>query len=163
MALARHHDLVNLLALPACLYFVPKEFYLPFSAGYLIGTFLLSPDIDLSHSKPSKRWKLLRPLWIPYQRFSKHRGISHLPLLGTIIRLSYILAIFLFIYFALLGIASNYAPEVASLLLKADPIKLLDHLSQKEESFYFLLGLIVSEVFHVLLDLLTSLVKKFKI
>lgn len=163
MALARHHDLLNLLALPVCLYFVPKDFYLPFSAGYLIGTFLLSPDIDLSHSKPSKRWKFLRFLWLPYQRLSRHRGMSHVPLLGTFLRLFYFLAVLTFTYFVLLGVATNYSPELAKLLLKVDLVGLMEDIFRREEAFYFVLGLIVSEVLHVLLDLLTSFVKKFKI
>jgi len=50
LALGRTHELINLLALPGFLYFLPKEFYLSFSVGYVLGTFLLSPNLDLKHS-----------------------------------------------------------------------------------------------------------------
>jgi uncharacterized metal-binding protein len=68
LALGRTHELINLLALPGFLYFLPKEFYLPFGLGYVLGTFLLSPDLDLKHSKPFKRWKALKILLFPYQK-----------------------------------------------------------------------------------------------
>lgn len=163
MALGKSHDFVNLLALPACLYLLPKEFYLPFTAGYLVGTFLLSPDLDLSGSRPSKRWRALRIIWRPYQVFSRHRGISHIPLLGTFVRLAYFFFMLLFLYFVLLGVFSAYLPEAKDLLLSLDPFELFSELAQRQEVFYFALGVVLSEVFHVLLDLLTSLPKRFKI
>ncbi len=163
MALGRAHDFVNLLALPACLYFVPKDFYLSFVGGYLVGTFLLSPDLDLPRSKPSKRWKTLRFIWKPYQALSKHRGTSHVPILGTFLRLTYLLLMIMFFYFVLLGISSKFVPELGDMLLSFDPLELLSQLAEKEEVFYFALGVVLSEVFHVALDLLTSWLKRFKI
>ncbi len=163
MALGRSHDFVNLLALPACLYFLPREFYIPFTAGYLVGTFLLSPDLDLPRSKPSKRWKTLRLIWRPYQALSKHRGVSHVPLLGTLVRLAYFSLMLLFFYFVLLGISSKYAPELKEFLLSLDPLEFFSELAQREWFFYFVLGVVLSEIFHVLLDLLTSTLKRFKI
>lgn len=163
MALGRSHDFVNLLALPVCLYYTPKEFYLPFTLGYLFGTFLLSPDLDLKVSKPSKRWKGMRWVWRPYQTISKHRGLSHVPLLGSFIRFGYLLLVLLFIYFVIVGFASRYAPGFKDLLLSFDPFEVLSALGQKEEVFYFALGVIVSEVFHIFLDLTSSFFKRFKI
>jgi len=163
VALGRAHDFVNLLALPACLYFVPKDFYLSFVGGYLVGTFLLSPDLDLPHSKPSKRWKTLRFIWKPYQALSRHRGASHVPILGTFLRLTYLLLMIMFFYFVLLGISSKFVPELGDMLLSFDPLELLSRLAEKEEVFYFALGVVLSEVFHVALDLLTSWLKRFKI
>lgn len=163
MALGRAHDFVNLLALPACLYFVPKDFYLSFVGGYLVGTFLLSPDLDLPRSKPSKRWKKLRFIWKPYKALSKHRGTSHVPILGTFLRLTYLLLMIMFFYFVLLGISSKFVPELGDMLLSFDPLELLSRLAEKEEVFYFALGVVLSEVFHVALDLLTSWLKRFKI
>lgn len=163
MALGRSHDFVNLLALPACLYFVPKEFFLPFVGGYLVGTFLFSPDIDLPRSKPSKRWKTLRFIWRPYQAVSKHRGVSHVPILGTFLRLTYFLSVFLFFYLVLIGISSNYLPELKEFLLGFDIFELFSGLAKREEIFYFALGVVLSEIFHVSLDLLISRLKRFKI
>ncbi|MFZ8861871.1 MAG: DUF2227 family putative metal-binding protein, partial [Thermocrinis sp.] len=111
MALGRTHELINLLVLPGFLYFLPKEFYLSFGVGYVLGTFFLSPDLDLKHSKPSKRWKALKILWRPYQEKSKHRGISHIPILGTFTRLLYIFLIITALYYLLYFFLSYYWQE----------------------------------------------------
>lgn len=63
---------------------------LAFTATYLIGTFLVTPDLDLWVSKPGKRWGLLRILWMPYATVMKHRRLSHGYLLGPVTRLLYI-------------------------------------------------------------------------
>lgn len=47
----------------------------------------LSPDLDLQHSRPFKRWGILKVFWWPYAKAIAHRGISHVPLLGTATRL----------------------------------------------------------------------------
>ncbi|MCS7262851.1 MAG: DUF2227 family putative metal-binding protein [Aquificaceae bacterium] len=160
MALGKKHDFVNLLALPFCLYYTPKEFYLPFTAGYLLGTFLLSPDLDLPQSHPSRRWKTLRFIWRPYQLLSRHRGVSHVPVLGTFLRLGYLIVLFVFLYFVLLGISRQYAPQLTELLLALDPFELLGYFAQREEVFYFALGVVASEVFHVALDVFDSFFAK---
>lgn len=162
MALGRKHDLFNLFALPLCLYYTPKEFYMPFVAGYLIGTFLLSPDLDLPQSKPSKRWRALRLLWKPYQQFLKHRGVSHVPVLGSSLRIGYFVLLFIFLYFVLLGFSQRYAPELGELLLLFDPFDILSALAEKEWFFYFILGILVSELFHISLDLIVSSLRGFK-
>ncbi|MFN3975713.1 MAG: DUF2227 family putative metal-binding protein [Aquificaceae bacterium] len=163
MALGKSHDYINLLALPVCLYYTPKEFYIPFTLGYVLGTFFLSPDLDLPQSKPSKRWRKLKLVWRPYQSFSKHRGFSHIPLLGTLLRLSYLFLVFILLYFVLLGLTSKYAPHIKDLLLAFDPFNLLSNLAKREDAFYFALGVVISEAFHVALDILSTLMKKLKI
>jgi len=162
LALGRTHELINLLALPGFLYFLPKEFYLPFSVGYVLGTFLLSPDLDLKHSKPSKRWKALKILWRPYQKKSKHRGISHIPLLGTFTRLLYIFLIITALYYLLYFFLSHYWQESTQKISQLNPLILVEELAYKEWTFYALLGLIASEIIHISLDLLWSFWKRIK-
>ncbi len=90
----RVHETVNLLALPAAVYFLPEPLpKLPFAAGYLVGTFWLTPDLDLSTSRPSRRWGMLRLFWLPYTWLFPHRGLSHLPLLGAFTRVLYLAAL----------------------------------------------------------------------
>jgi len=132
LALGRTHELINLLALPGFLYFLPKEFYLPFSVGYVLGTFLLSPDLDLKHSKPSKRWKALKILWRPYQKKSKHRGISHIPLLGTFTRLLYIFLLITALYYLLYFLLSSYWQESTQKISQLNPLILAEKLAYKE-------------------------------
>lgn len=61
-------------------------------AGYLIGTFLITPDLDLAdgHVSAKRRWGLLGWLWVPYGSVSRHRGRSHSWILGPSVRLIYL-------------------------------------------------------------------------
>lgn len=99
---------------------------------YLFGGLMLSPDIDMSKSRPSQRYGLLKFYWMPYQKLFPHRGnffnrnfFTHFPIIGTAIRLAYFSIPFLvvayynglnlsdyYLYVAILGITT----ELASLL-----------------------------------------------
>ncbi len=160
MALGRTHDLVNLTALPLFLYFLPREFYVPFGVGYLVGTFFLSPDIDLPNSKPSKRWSLLRCIWYPYQSFSKHRGLSHLPVIGSLLRLLYLVMVALFLYFVLLGVVSLLDEGLGLYLSDFNPFYYLNELFRSEWALYWVLGVIAADTVHVVLDGVSSFLKR---
>jgi len=60
------------------------------AAGVVFGALWLSPDLDLSNSRPSRRWGPLRIVWIPYAKLFAHRGLSHHWLAGTLSRLLYL-------------------------------------------------------------------------
>lgn len=60
-----------------------------FTISYLFGTFLLSPDLDLKDNVSAKNWGLLRFFWRPYAALFRHRGISHVPVVGTLTRILY--------------------------------------------------------------------------
>ena len=160
MALGRTHDLVNLAVLPGFLYFLPKELYIPFGLGYLVGTFLLSPDLDLPNSRPTRRWSFLRCLWLPYQSISRHRGLSHVPFVGSILRIVYITGVLLFLYFVLIGVVSILDRGTALFLAAFNPFEFLNHLLRSEKSLYFLAGVLCADVVHIILDGVSSLVKK---
>ena len=53
------------------------------SIGCLTGL-VLTPDLDLPRGRGL--WRLY---WLPYEKLSNHRGLSHAPILGTLIRLLY--------------------------------------------------------------------------
>lgn len=74
------------------LFYGRMEGVLTFGAGYLIGTLLITPDLDLRYNDAARRWGLLRVLWAPYHLMSKHRGMSHTYVLGPLTRLLYISA-----------------------------------------------------------------------
>lgn len=160
MALGRTHDIVNLAALPGFFYFIPKEFYVSFGLGYMVGTFFLSPDMDLPNSRPAKRWGLLRCIWAPYQSLSKHRGLSHLPVVGSLTRLAYLVGVVLFLYFVLLGFVSTLHSGFTLVLTNFNPFEFLNYLFRSEHSLYFVAGVICADVVHILLDGASSLVKK---
>lgn len=65
---------------------------LAFASGYLIGTFLITPDLDLAdgHVNAKRNWGLLGGLWIPYGKMSRHRGISHSWITGPLTRVIYL-------------------------------------------------------------------------
>ena len=159
MASGKTHDLINLIALPPIVYYFQPEDFIPFVAGYLVGTFLLSPDNDLYHSKPVKRWKFLRFIWYPLTRFSKHRGLSHIPIVGSIIRLGY-LALIIYIFYML-----------AFLLLKQIGLSFLPSLGKEDlekiifniHFISFFLGLVCAEIIHVLVDITYSMLKKVRL
>jgi len=63
-----------------------------------VGTFLITPDLDLADRtvQAKRRWGPLGWLWVPYGRMFSHRGLSHTWLVGPLTRL---------VYLALLGAA----------------------------------------------------------
>ncbi len=160
MALGRTHDLMNLSVLPAFLYFLPKETMVPFTVGYIAGTFLLSPDLDTPSSKPSRRWGPLRWFWMPYQLLSSHRGVSHLPLLGTVIRIAYAVFGVLFLYFTLIGVVSTLDKGLGLLISGWNPFEDLERLFTSEEALLFVAGLICADTVHIALDRLVSFLKR---
>jgi uncharacterized metal-binding protein len=66
------------------------EFALLFCLSFLVGTTLLSPDLDLSDSDPTRSWGVVQVIWRPYARVFRHRGMSHMPLVGTFTRIGYL-------------------------------------------------------------------------
>lgn len=79
------------LAIPL-LVAVPAGGLLLMAAGYGAGVIWLSPDIDIRLSNPTNRWGIFKFLLKPYRRvFRRHRGMSHVPVLGSLGRLPYLL------------------------------------------------------------------------
>jgi len=117
---------------------LPPELLLAGSAGFMVGTFLVTPDMDQAGkggSRAVKRWGPLALLWLPYGFVFKHRGLSHLWPLGALTRLLY-------------------------LLLLASPIlgQTLNWLSSPP-SLAFLAGFLLADFLHVLLDKIGDLRK----
>lgn len=60
------------------------------SISFLFAGLMFSGDLDLK-SVQYKRWGYLRWIWLPYQKWVRHRSaFSHGPVLGTITRLLYV-------------------------------------------------------------------------
>lgn len=64
-----------------------------FTLSYLVGTFLITPDMDLAENRMQARnnWGLLGTLWIPYGAMFSHRGLSHSWIIGPLTRLVYLM------------------------------------------------------------------------
>jgi len=157
LASGRTHDIINLLALPPLVYYLKPSDYIGFSTGYLIGTFFLSPDNDIYHSLPNKRWKFLKVLWKPYTKLFSHRGISHLPVVGVLSKLLYLFFIFFVIVLSVYILLGYFYPEGKKAVSKIA----IDY-SYLTSPFFvsFLVGLFLSEIIHILTDIVYSLFKK---
>lgn len=66
-----------------------------FSAGYLLGTVWITPDLDIAERKvrAKEHWGALSAIWIPYGKLFSHRGISHTWLMGPASRLAYLMVL----------------------------------------------------------------------
>jgi uncharacterized metal-binding protein len=122
VASGRTHETVNLVALGAIAVgygygvvqgygpdldlVAPAPFRLAFALSYLIGTFLVTPDLDLAENRvrAKSNWGLLGLLWVPYGALFKHRGLSHSWVVGPLTRL---------IYLGLLGLTISYLLAIA--------------------------------------------------
>ncbi|MBK3333069.1 metal-binding protein [Persephonella atlantica] len=160
MAAGRTHDIVNLSILPVAVYYLQPENFTGFISGYLAGTFLITPDNDIYHSRPNRRWKFLRFLWYPYTRIFSHRGISHLPVVGSIAKIVYLVLI--------LAIVTAFVGFSLQLFLDISVIKSITDMDKKEifniikSPFVvsFFIGLVLAEIIHVITDVVYSSLKK---
>lgn len=97
MPSGRTHDSITLWSLPliAAGTFERTQnasLTLILSGGYLFSGLMFGPDLDI-HSQQYKRWGILRWIWLPYRRSMRHRSVlSHGFLIGTLIRILYLLS-----------------------------------------------------------------------
>ena len=70
---------------------INQNIYIPLMTFmYIVGGLYLSPDLDIV-STPYNRWHFLKFIWLPYQKWIKHRSIfSHGIIIGTTLRLFYL-------------------------------------------------------------------------
>ncbi len=167
MASGRTHDIINLTVFPFFAYYLKPESFSGFFAGYMIGTFFLSPDNDIFHSKPNKRWKFLRFIWKPYTKIFSHRGLSHIPVLGMITKLLYLSLVFLLLIVLIIVtvfLLNNYLKvefldvNIGSIL----DINMFPTLIKHPFSVSFLVGLFLAEFVHIATDIIFSSIKKLK-
>ncbi len=102
MPIYRTHVTVNLLlglplSLAALKYSADLHFneVASFAGAFIYGTLFLHPDLDIAHK--TKLLSLRGILTFPFRPYSlifSHRGISHLPIIGTLTRVAWLLAIF---------------------------------------------------------------------
>ena len=137
----RTHTGFNLLLLPFFAYLVGKYEGLEesglFSGGYIFATYFMSPDVDIYGSGPVRRWRWLSILWFPYSLLFSHRGLSHVPIIGTLTRIAY------------LGMMAL----IISLIVVRDADALEKWIRAHQYELYWVAaGMFVADTLHVLLD-----------
>ncbi|GBF04783.1 hypothetical protein DAERI_020380 [Deinococcus aerius] len=91
------HTGVNLITLvgiagPLAALHVSQDLLLSLAAGYLTGTLLITPDLDLAgHVRVRARcnWGVWGGLWRPLSLFVRHRGVTHTYVRGPLLLLGY--------------------------------------------------------------------------
>jgi len=167
VASGRTHDLINLSVLPVAVYYLQPESFTGFVAGYLAGTFFLSPDNDIYHSKPNKRWKYLRIIWLPYTKLFSHRGVSHIPVIGSITKILYLMFVFTILGVLFAGGVYIYDKQLFGKLINGyingltseTVLSILKH----PYTVSFAIGLILSEIVHIATDVVYSTAKKLRL
>jgi uncharacterized metal-binding protein len=106
---------------------------LDIALGVLLGV-LVSPDLDLMENgnysmvilrkRSPLLAKLWRLFWLPYGKLSHHRGMSHWPIIGTLIRIGYLIIPIIIITIILIQLglpiiwnASWFAPLIIGLMI----------------------------------------------
>jgi uncharacterized metal-binding protein len=85
-----------------------------FLGSYLVSGLLFSDDLDIS-SIEYKRWRLLRVIWLPYQKLVPHRSwLSHGLIVGPLLRILYFAAVLTACLWVLLTALSRLLPLNAS-------------------------------------------------
>jgi len=114
--------------------------------SYLLGTFLITPDLDLAEQqvRAKGRWGWLGWLWVPYGWMFAHRGLSHTWLIGPLTRLLYLGAVGLVVFWLCGAIMSYLGLDISlQAQLKAPP----------QEVFWALvLGYYTSQWLHLIAD-----------
>ena len=128
---------VGLLLARIC---TPRQITL-FVSAYLFSMILLSPDLDLSDSRATRRWGRLRWVWKPYALLFRHRRLSHHLVWGPMTRILY-----LALWGAVLVLVLHRTSALGSLSLRAT----------LKETIGLALGLFLPNAEHVLLDRLGS-------
>tara|TARA_Y100001968_G_scaffold330080_1_gene380964 strand:- start:1893 stop:2267 length:375 start_codon:yes stop_codon:yes gene_type:complete len=116
------------------------------SISFFIGGLWLSPDLDI-HSEPAKRWGIIQFIWMPYRILIPHRSFfSHGPLIGSSLRISYLI----FVYFLISIIILKF--EYNSILLLLNNIISFSEDYNKELIAIFI-GIESSALLHLIKDL----------
>ena len=95
MADGRTHDLhglvATIMAVAVCAPMILQQDmqWAALPIGVFLGTWLVSPDLDMWNTTPTRRWGPLRILWAPYCWLFDHRGLSHGWFTGPLSRLLY--------------------------------------------------------------------------
>ncbi len=163
MASGKFHDKVNLgtgAILTGLLIGLERSVpvVVSFVIGWLFATLIFSPDTDVM---PKKRSGVLQFFLYPYSILFKHRGVSHMIFVGTLVRVLYGLIVMTIMLFVLNGMgyitfgASHFLSGVLSYFSNFDY-----HLIQYKIFVWLFVGMAGADLCHIFFDKITSFFKK---
>ena len=136
--------------------------------SFVFGTFLLSPDLDLRNSIPTKNWGILKIIWLGYHKMFKHRGKSHSLVFSSISKILY-----LFLVSAVLGTFTYFGMSMLSgcdfqeaLVLSEKEFLSVGELVFEKIVIYknyllsILLGIAISDWIHIVTDRICTAIKR---
>lgn len=136
-------------------------FVILYTTAYFFSNLMFSGDLDL-YSVQTKRWGVLRWIWIPYRKMIPHRSKwSHGILHGTIFRIIY-LGFFLSVFYLIIYLSTkNYMPSYNKELM-TNTDKGIVFLKNQQPTYYaaIFLGLLTGSTLHTSADVIGSYVKK---
>ena len=165
MPSGRVHDRITLWSFPWIIiatYILTRngEVTLLTGGGFFFSGLMFGPDLDI-HSAQYKRWGALRWIWLPYRKLFHHRSLfSHGFIIGTVIRVIYLLL--------MLSAIAIFLVAIAQLLFgfpwnwQQFTFKSIDLLINKypAETIGLWLGLELGAMSHSVSDWISSALKK---
>ena len=134
---------------------------LAIASGFLVGGLLLGPDLD-TRSVHYKRWGWLRWIWLPYRSRVKHRSpLSHGPILGTTVRVCYLLLWLLVLGSVVIALLNEFLGLGWTWNEVGDRISLI-FTNHWPWWIAFAIGLEIGALSHILADWMTSAYKRVK-
>lgn len=145
------------------------------TTGFVFATFYLSPDLDLSYSKPSKNWGPWKFIWWPYTWIFRHRGLSHHYTIGTLSRVIYLYLIACLILTATKGastVIEGKSFKVTCNILSKQFVTIIEQSATFSSKYYkemiaLIIGVFLSDLIHILVDErkkhIKSIAKKFRL
>jgi uncharacterized metal-binding protein len=165
MPAGRTHDRITWLTLPLIgiiTYLISQKWLITgiVSGSYLFSGLMFGPDLDI-YSVQYKRWGIFRMIWNPYQKWITHRSfLSHGFMVGTVIRLLYLISILLITWTpiaVLISINHNFAIDWQDLAVKGLKLIINQYLL---EAIALLIGLELGSMSHSISDMIGSAIKK---
>lgn len=94
---------------------LPWPVILSVAAGFVMGTFLVTPDLDLAeqHVLAKRNWGWLGFIWVPYGHLFSHRGLSHGWFVGPLTRILYLLGLVAVVWGATYAVAARLGYPMA--------------------------------------------------
>lgn len=139
MCTGKKHDLITIVLLPIIMLMAYELTYnfnivIIFTVSYLFSSFMFNGDLDII-SRPYQRWLFLKWIWYPYRKIIPHRSIwSHGIIIGTFIRLIYIMPI-LYIIFKVCNLQILNYNYVIIILLGLEMGNIIHTLSDRLSSY----------------------------